>query len=376
MRTKKIGFIYLDELLHIHHFLSPAIELAKMKGISVDIITYEGSHSYLKKLLKINDSGGVNIIMLNTYWYRKIIEHFNGRKQPSALYIYQKHINKLLAYDALVFTDHTARIINDKRQHSSKPHLCFIDHGAGDRAYGYSETHNLFDLVIVAGIKKSDRLRSELSNHQFELKIGGYSKFDLVNKNRQSKSLFDNSNKTVLYAPHFDQELTSWHKMGEQVLDLFYKHKAFNLIFAPHFNLFNKKGVKLNQRIDKKYINASNIIIDTGSISSVDMTYTLASDIYLGDISSQVYEFMLVPRPLIFLNTHDIDWHQNEDYLVWQAGNVVQSIDGLKIALSTIRAWSEKLKNRQKELFEITFELMEEKSGLRTARLIEQTLNE
>ena len=50
--SKKIGFIYFDELHHIHHILSPAVALSKLKGVDVDIFTYEGNHEYLNELIK------------------------------------------------------------------------------------------------------------------------------------------------------------------------------------------------------------------------------------------------------------------------------------------------------------------------------------
>lgn len=50
--SKKIGFIYFDELHHIHHILSPAVELSKLKGVDVDIFTYDGKHEYLNELIK------------------------------------------------------------------------------------------------------------------------------------------------------------------------------------------------------------------------------------------------------------------------------------------------------------------------------------
>ena len=40
----------------------------------------------------------------------------------------------------------------------------------------------------------------------------------------------------------------------------------------------------------------------------------LNSDSYLGDVSSQVYEFMLEPRPCIQLNDHYADWQGDTNY--------------------------------------------------------------
>ena len=40
------------------------------------------------------------------------------------------------------------------------------------------------------------------------------------------------------------------------------------------------------------------------------MAYTQRADIYLGDVSSQVYEFLLNPRPCVFLNPRRFDWRE------------------------------------------------------------------
>ena len=64
------------------------------------------------------------------------------------------------------------------------------------------------------------------------------------------------------------------------------------------------------------------------------MTYMLAADIYLGDVSSQVYEFLLEPRPCIFLNGHNVTWQDNPYYFHWTLGQVVDDVQtGLRPAL-------------------------------------------
>ena len=56
------------------------------------------------------------------------------------------------------------------------------------------------------------------------------------------------------------------------------------------------------------------------------MTYMLAADIYLGDVSSQVYEFLLEPRPCIFLNGHNVPWQDNPYYSHWTLGQVIDDV--------------------------------------------------
>jgi hypothetical protein len=46
------------------------------------------------------------------------------------------------------------------------------------------------------------------------------------------------------------------------------------------------------------------------------MTYTQTADVYIGDASNQVNEFIRTPRPYIFLNPDRIDWRSGLDRLI------------------------------------------------------------
>jgi hypothetical protein len=81
------------------------------------------------------------------------------------------------------------------------------------------------------------------------------------------------------------------------------------------------------------------------------MTYTQGADVYLGDVSSQIAEFMVRPRPCLFINSHGAKWQGNPDYLFWELGPVIDSVDGLGHALRDAvnghAAWRE----RQRDYF-------------------------
>ena len=127
------------------------------------------------------------------------------------------------------------------------------------------------------------------------------------------------------------------------------------MIFAPHVVLF-KRTLRHHASLPGKYRLIPNIHIDTGSDALADMTYMFAADIYLGDVSSQVYEFLLEPRPCIFLNGHKVEWQGNPYYLHWRLGQVVDTIQpelgqALEQAFTTHRQFLE----RQHEAFAYTF---------------------
>jgi hypothetical protein len=117
---------------------------------------------------------------------------------------------------------------------------------------------------------------------------------------------------------------------------------------------------KRNQRhrasLPKKYSSIPNIHIDIGSMASSDMSYMMAADIYLGDVSSQVYEFLVEPRPCIFLNGHNVTWQRNPHYLHWNLGQVVNHVPTeLKPALQSAFTAQEQFLELQKQTFAYTY---------------------
>ena len=162
------------------------------------------------------------------------------------------------------------------------------------------------------------------------------------------------------------------------MLEHFQRDDRYNLIFAPHVMLFERRFVltidKLRidrpGRIDPAVLAAPNNHVDLGSRASTDMTYSQAADIYLGDVSSQVYEFLYRPRPCLFLDSHGADWRGNPNYAHWQAGEVIADPADLGAALDRAIRDHPRYLPVQRELVRRSFDLTEERSSDRAARAI------
>jgi hypothetical protein len=99
-----------------------------------------------------------------------------------------------------------------------------------------------------------------------------------------------------------------------------------------------------------------NILIDKGSPASADMTYMLNSDIYLGDVSSQVYEFLLEPRPCIHLNPNRVEWQDDPQYYHFHLGQVVDDVEKeLRQALEHAVSSHDRYLDEQRRAFAYTF---------------------
>lgn len=205
-----------------------------------------------------------------------------------------------------------------------------LRHGAGDRPVSFNKGRLKFDCLLVPGQAYFERFKDELPEGCCE--VVGYPKFEVLEKlNPATTRLFDNERPVVLYTPHFHRRQSSWIKMGRQVLNYFAKSDTYNLIFAPHARLFKQRLYHNNININE-FSEIPHILIDTGSGRSFDMTYTRAADIYLGDVSSQVYEFIYHRRrPCVFLNPNDL---AQEGMNFWRFGPVIKDIDGLDAAFA------------------------------------------
>ncbi|MGK6325229.1 hypothetical protein ACMGDM_19360 [Sphingomonas sp. DT-51] len=149
-----------------------------------------------------------------------------------------------------------------------------------------------------------------------------------------ARSLFADDRPTVLYAPHWQPHRSSWPAWGRRVVELLAEQAEWNVILAPHQRLFERapevRGVLA------RVAGLRHVHCDLDSFSMVDGSYTSAADIYLGDTSSQLMEFLMRPRPAVFLDPDARSWRDDPSYAMWRAGEVVT--DPADILSATARA--------------------------------------
>ena len=279
-------------------------------------------------------------------------------------------------YDAIVSSERTCLRIKHQLR-GRAPRMIYVPHGSGDRNVAHHPALRDFDLHLVSGQKLVDVGLEYGIIRPDNWRITGYSKFDGVDLDSRP-GLFANDNPVVLYNPHFDPHLSSVYAMGEGVLDLFARRPDLNLIFAPHVMYgrkrwhFSLEFRTLNRRWDvpERFKDLPNILIDLGSQKSIDMTYTRAADIYLGDVSSQVYEFLARPRAAVFLKSHDVTWQDDADYQFWHNGPVIDRVADLEPVLDRWQAVAAEYRETQRRLFAYTIDMTDEPASVRGARAI------
>lgn len=143
----------------------------------------------------------------------------------------------------------------------------------------------------MAGKKVEQRLLAQGAIRPGHYHTGVYAKFDMVRRMRSTSSrLFNNNRPTILYNPHFNARLSSWPNMGLNILSHFANQDRYNLIFAPHYRLFDNRRTEAAQ-LKRAFGGHPHMIVDTGSTRSIDMTYTSAADLYLATPAHRLQNF-------------------------------------------------------------------------------------
>ncbi|WP_257539631.1 hypothetical protein [Sphingobium sp. CFD-1] len=301
-----------------------------------------------------------------------------GSVVPAAkLLVYRDNLDFFRSLDMLVVAEKTSLLLKS-RYGLSNLFMVHTRHGAGDRAIGFDKASAGFDHILCSGEKIRRRLIVDAGVDPDIISIVGYPKFDLVRASGRSHHI-ERDRPVILYNPHPSPHLSSWYRHGRKVLDFFGRHPERELIFAPHVMLFERPFVltidKLTVRragtIQNRYLHGDNIHIDLGSRASTDMSYTMAADLYLGDASSQVYEFLLRPRPCIFFNSHGIDWQGDPNFAHWHAGEVISGPAQLQGALDRAdKLHQDHYRAVQERMFAESFDLDGRPSSERAADII------
>lgn len=378
----RIGFLFNHDQIHqVAHSLPVALALADANTGAEIVVATTNARLTAEVVRMCGDAlGKVKLVQLGLTTSRsRLLSRSLGALLPAAkLLVYGDNLDFFRSLDVLVVAEKTSLILKT-RYGLDRLKIVHTRHGAGDRAIGFDPASARFDHVLVSGPKIRDRLVAEAGVDPASISVVGYPKFEVAGPEGTDDPLPRDGRPVVLYNPHVSPHLSSWYAIGRQVLDWFMRHDEYQLIFAPHVMLFERRFVLTidKLRIDlpgsvaERHRRAANIHVDLGSSASTDMTYTSRADIYLGDVSSQFYEFIARPRPCVFLDPHDVDWKNDPNFAQWTAGPVIGDVADLGPALADARAQQNNVyRPVQERLFKYSFDLTAEASSMRAARVV------
>ncbi|QZD95327.1 hypothetical protein [Qipengyuania gelatinilytica] len=281
--------------------------------------------------------------------------------------------------DAVISTERTCLRVKERLGPSRAPLFVRVPHGTGDRSVTFHPDHRKFDLSLVAGPKMAAQLAAN-GVEPARIEVTGYSKFERIDLTARPR-FFDNDRPTFVYNPHFDPYLSSWYEAGPQLLEWFASEEgqAYNLIFAPHVMLFRKtmhvspeyKLAKRRPDVPESALAAPNVLVDVDGPRLFDMSYMLGADAYIGDASSQLYEFLVRPRAVFLLDPNGALADQGRETLPFLGtGPSVGSIEELAKELPDWAQTAARFKPAQEDLISQTFALSDTPASTRAAQAI------
>ena len=375
----RIGFLLNHDAAHqVMHSIPTAFELARRyPEICVVIIsTTEAEAEAVAGIAADFPDVSCKFEMAAPPAYASLFDRVTGHALLAKRFgVLWRHRALFRSLDVLVVPDKTSLVLK-RWLGAGCPLMINTFHGAGDRAGGYKGVAG-FDYHLLPGRKYEARMLAEGMVEPDRYTVVGYVKFDRI-RNTPRPKLFSNDRPTVLYAPHFDPKFSSWYGWGESILDYFAHNPDYNLIFAPHVLLYRRRwhistegGLpRRTPAIPDAARHAPNILVDPGSLASIDMTYTRAADIYLGDVSSLVYECLIEPGPCVFFNRSKANWRDNDNFRFWRTGEVMESLNELPAALSMAKSDPMRYRAEQERAVAEAFDLTDTPSAIRAADAI------
>lgn len=181
-----------------------------------------------------------------------------------------------------------------------------VFHGLAGEKKGHFSIRDYFDLYLTQGPYFTERFNQLEQKHgNFQVIETGWCKLDpLFLKAQQYRKV--NQDFSILYAPTFSPSLTSAIKL-------------FNVIEClagiPRVNIRIKFHDKMVQKMGQELVDSYKVLASHNSnitfVTNPDITDELVrADLMISDTSSVVYEFLLLDKPVITLNS-------TSDHIVW-----------------------------------------------------------
>lgn len=202
-----------------------------------------------------------------------------------------------------------------------------VFHGTSDKSHGVSKRVNDYDLLLISGKRKLQRMAGLGRLRPGHYALVGYPKVDRVFRGVLDRDVavhslgLDPARPTVLYAPTWrdNKQNSSLGRFGSEVMSAV--PDDYNLVVKLHPNtrLYDKEFYPLAQRLA-----AVNPRIRLVEFEHDIIPIMAAADLLLCDVSTVSHEFLCFNRPMVFLDPRILPFGKDKTW-IWQCGRVVRS---------------------------------------------------
>jgi CDP-glycerol glycerophosphotransferase (TagB/SpsB family) len=192
---------------------------------------------------------------------------------------------------------------------SLKGTTIFLEHGIGTKSSSFYAGIEVFDLYLVEGDFKYNRLRDLYPAYEGKLRKVGFTKYDTLLKitpeqkaSFQKRYALDPLKKTILYAPTFFPS-----SIERLALDFPAEFADCNLLIKPHYLSYSRKSYRKQLKRLEHWATYENCRV--ADVSDFDLTPFLANaDVMISDESSAMFEFAGLQKPVISNQFFKLRW--------------------------------------------------------------------
>ena len=317
---RPVAFLFLGETLLIPH-LWPIAEALARRGVAVDAWVATSMHEALIGGWARN----LPIRVRRAPGFRQTAQDARNPLLPAKMPMLLRLLPYLLRARAVVCAEQTSLWL--ARLFPLRVPFIKTAHGAGSMMARDDPRRRAAALTLVPSMREQEALAAR----GIAATVTGYVKAGFTQRTFATLPFADDR-PVVLYAPHWQRHRSSWWDWGAETVRRIADDGRWNLIFAPHQRLV--EGAPEVKQVMEGLAGRANVHCDIDSFAMVDGSYTAAADIYLGDTSSQVVEFLARPRPCVFLNSWEPAWRDDPSYAIWTGGEVVEQKENVLAALA------------------------------------------
>ncbi|CDG39406.1 MULTISPECIES: hypothetical protein [Asaia] len=348
----KIAFLYVAEPYQCYHVAAVSSALSQLPNVEVtEFVSFPETAQHLDRIRETNQLGGHIVRGTLRVPARASLLRRLRRLDSEREVVMRANVAQLEAFDAVVATEYSAGLLREMGLR--RPALILIQHGAGDREVNDEHLIRQFDLSLVSGPKIAEAFLAKKLATAAQTRIIGYPKFDAVNGDRIVRGSESSARPLALYNPHYKKGLSSYRDYLAPLAEAVNRLDRYDLLVAPHVKIFHKDFGRRRRQFEK--VVGGRVRLDTASSSMLDMTHTARASLYIGDVSSQVYEFLITPRPCVFLNPHGVAWRNNPHFRHWTLGDVVERPEDIYQALAQAESRHVLYRARQERVIQETF---------------------
>lgn len=330
---RAVAFLFLGETLLIPH-LYPIVEALVQLAPDLPIDLWISTSVHENLLGRWTAALGPNVRIHRAPGFRSLPGYEDGRNPPlpRKLPMLARLAPRLARTQVVVCAEQTSLWLAALLPMRSR--FIKVPHGAGTLMKRNDHRRRAAWRTLVPSERERAAL-AEVGVDPSRIAVTGYAKAEFFHRTPLTQ-LFADARPIILYNPHWQEHRSSWWRWGPEIVRRIVAENRFNLIFAPHQRLVERADDVTP--LCEELASNPHAHCDFTSFATVDGSYTAAADLYLGDTSSQVMEFLVRPRPAVFLDAKGKDWRNDSTYDMWRAGEVVSDLDTLLPALDRAAA--------------------------------------